>query len=84
MPAMPLRHRPVFTRAAVLRALLLAAACAPLAARAAAVDDGMLTKAAPKKARAPWRAASDADAPDAARAPRPPAKKVAPRGTDPV
>ena len=38
-------QRTIFTRAAVLRALLLAAACAPLAARAASDENGKLTKA---------------------------------------
>ena len=111
---MTTRHAPIFTRAAVLRALLLAAACAPLAARATPAEDGgKLTKAdagrstpadaaprhpraeaeaalkaqrgvAPKKARAPQLAASAASAPEAATTLRPPAKKVAPRGSDAI
>lgn len=86
-------HRPIFTRAAVLRALLLAAACSPLAARAAPAADGSQPTpadagrhAAPKKGRAPLRAASAVEGADGAedsRAQRPPAKKVAPRSAEP-
>ena len=62
---MPHHSPPVFTRAAVLRALLLAAACAPWAARAMAADDGgKLTKADAGRNAAP-SAAELASGPDA-------------------